>query len=225
MSTKYSIVVPTLNEEYNLKSNEKKLLTLKKRLNADLVIVDGGSTDETIPWAYSMTQNVYRTYASRSRQLNIGAERAKGTYLIFLHADTILDNQAIESLLNIEDCFNWGFFKIKLNSKKFKYKVLAYLINLRTKICNYATGDQVLIIKKNIFDSLNGYKQINLMEDIEIINRLKKNSSPKLLRGSAITSVRRWEKNGFFKTIILMRTLRILYYLGVSTDKLRRMYK
>ena len=225
MSIKFSIIIPALNEEHNLQSNEKKIINLKNRLNAELIIVDGGSSDKTIHCAYSMTQKVYRTCASRSGQLNMGADIAKGKYLIFLHADTTIDNQAIESLLNIEECFSWGFLEIKLNSKDFRYKALSYFINLRSKIYSYATGDQVLIIKKKVFDSLNGYKQIDLMEDIEITSRLNKNYTPKLLEGKAITSVRRWEKNGFFKTIVLMRTLRMLYYFGVGPNKLKRLYK
>ena len=208
-----------------LNQMKKKIINLKNKLNAELIIVDGGSSDKTLQCAYSMTQNVYGTYASRSEQLNMGADMAKGTYLIFLHADTTIDNQAIDSLLNIEECFSWGFFKIKLNSNDFRYKVLSYFINLRTKICSYATGDQVLTIKKKVFDSLNGYKQIDLMEDIEITSRLNKNYTSKLLKGNAITSVRRWEKNGFFRTIVLMRTLRILYHLGVGANRLKRLYK
>ena len=126
---------------------------------------------------------------------------------------------------SIDDDFNWGFFKIRLDDSQLKYKFLSYCINLRSKIFSYSTGDQVLIIKKDLFDDIKGYLDINLMEDIEITCRLKKICKPILFEGNAISSPRRWKKNGFFKTILQMRILRMLYHFGVCTNKLNKLYK
>ena len=133
-NTKEAIIIPTKNEEAIIHQTVKNLQDLRKNNLCEIIIVDGMSNDQTVEFSRPYVDLIITSEPNRGIQQNKGAMLASGEILVFLHADTILDNQAIESLLNIEDCFNWGFFKIKLNSKKFKYKVLAYLINLRTKI-------------------------------------------------------------------------------------------
>ena len=181
--------------------------------------------DERLTEYIKIKDKFYNQSPSRSGQLNKGASHASGDYLIFLHADTYINEIGIEEILHIEDDFNWGFLRIKLDDSQLKYKVLSHCINLRSKIFSYSTGDQVLIIKKDLFYSIKGYHDINLMEDIEITHRLKKMCKPYLFSGNAISSARRWKKNGFLKTILQMRLLRVLYHLGVCTNKLNKMYK
>ena len=216
--------MPTLNEEKKLQSNKSHIQYLKEILQAELIIVDGSSNDNTRDAAKMLTTKVFSMSSSRSGQMNQGARYAKGEYLIFLHADTKLSKIAIKSLLGITDHFEWGFFSIRFSSNNFRYRRLSYLINLRSKIFRYATGDQVFIIKNNTFKKIKGYKNIRLMEDIEISRRLKKISLPNILTGEAFTSMRRWEKYGFLKTVITMRLLRLLYHLGVSPSRLERIY-
>ena len=222
---KYSIILPTLNEEIALSSMKNCIKTLKIKLGAEIIIVDGQSNDKTKQIAKSIADQVHESDPSRSLQFNKGVMHASGMHYIFLHVDTILDDDAINSILNIRENFRWGFFQIKLDQKDIKYSFLAYCINLRSKLFNYCTGDQVLIVNKSTFQKVNGYKEIELMEDIDITNRLKKISDPVILTGNAITSSRRWEKYGYIKTILLMRLLRVLYYLGVSTKSLRKIYR
>ena len=222
---KFSIVIPTLNEQETIFTNKKYLQALKAKLEAEIIIVDGGSNDKTKEIGKSITDKIYDSNPSRSVQFNKGAMQAEGEYYIFLHIDTLLNDDAIKSILNITDNFQWGFFHIKLDQKEFKYSFLSFCINLRSKLFNYCTGDQVLIVKKNIFYALNGYKEIDLMEDIDISNRLKRISHPVVLDGQAVTSSRRWIKYGFLRTIFLMRFIRLLFYLGVSTKKLRDIYR
>ena len=222
---KYSIIIPTLNEELTLTTNMRYLQELKKKLGAEIIIVDGRSNDNSKEISKSLTDKVYDSVPSRSLQLNEGVTHASGEYYIFLHVDTILDNNAISSILNICDNFEWGFFQIKLDRKDLKYSFLAYCINLRSKLFNYCTGDQVLIVRKSFFHRLNGFKEIELMEDIDVTNRLKKISNPIILSGHAITSSRRWRKYGYIKTILLMRFIRILFFLGVSTKSLKNIYR
>ena len=136
-----------------------------------------------------------------------------------------MDNDAINSLKKINKNTKWGFFNIKIKSNYFKYKILSALINLRSRLFSYATGDQVMIVENNFFYRVKGFKEIYLMEDIELSNRIKKLSKPSLIKGLAITSSRRWKKYGFFKTILLMRFLRILYFLGVNDKFLASIYK
>ena len=221
---RFSIIMPTLNEEKTLQSNQSHIKYLMERLQAELIIVDGMSNDNTVDVAKALTTKVFSINSSRSGQMNEGARHAKGENLIFLHVDTRLSEEAIKSLLGVTAHFVWGFFHICLDSSNFKYNILSYFINLRSKIFKYATGDQVVIIQKNFFKKLKGYENIRLMEDIEISKRLKKISTPNILAGEALTSIRRWEKNGFLKTVLLMRLLRLLYYFGINTNLLERIY-
>jgi rSAM/selenodomain-associated transferase 2 len=188
-------------------------------------VVDGGSDDSTVNIAKTFSCNVFTSDASRSKQLNLGAKHASGKYLVFLHADTMLNNDALSYLKKINKDTKWGFFNIKIKSSNLKYKILSTLINIRSKLFNYATGDQVILVEKIFFNKVAGYKDINLMEDIELSNRIKKLSKPNLIKGYAVTSSRRWEKYGFIKTILLMRFLRFLYFLGVNDKFLANIYK
>jgi len=221
----FSFIIPTLNEEKAMLSNSSLLNNIRRYLNAELIVVDGGSQDSTVNLARSLSCRLYITRASRSSQLNLGAKHAKGKYLIFLHADTILNNEALYHIKNLSNDTLWGFLNIKLNSNKLKYKILSSLINIRSRLFNYATGDQVIIMKNTFFKNVTGFKDIDLMEDIELTNRLKKICKPALINGLAITSIRRWRNHGFLKTIFLMRLLRILYFLGVSDKFLAKIYK
>ena len=220
-----SFIIPTLNEERTLLLNQIFLKKIRKYLNAELIVVDGGSHDSTVNIAKTLSCNVYISEASRSKQFNLGAKHARGKYLVFLHADTVLDNDAINYLKKVNKNTQWGFFNIKIKSNNFKYKILSALINIRSRLFNYATGDQVMIVESNFFYRVKGFKEIYLMEDIELSNRIKKLCKPVLIKGLAITSSRRWEKYGFFKTIFLMRFLRILYFLGVNDKFLASIYK
>jgi rSAM/selenodomain-associated transferase 2 len=221
----FSFIIPTLNEERALISNHIFLKKIRKYLNAELIVVDGGSDDSTVNIAKTFSCNVFTSDASRSKQLNLGAKHASGKYLVFLHADTMLNNDALSYLKKINKDTKWGFFNIKIKSSNLKYKILSTLINIRSKLFNYATGDQVILVEKIFFNKVAGYKDINLMEDIELSNRIKKLSKPNLIKGYAVTSSRRWEKYGFIKTILLMRFLRFLYFLGVNDKFLANIYK
>ena len=222
---KYSIVIPTLNEESTLSSNLKFLRSLKEKLEAEIIVVDGQSYDKTKEIARSLTDKLYDVNPSRSLQLNKGITHADGEYYIFLHVDTIITDKGINSISNINDDFKWGFFPVKLDQKSLCYSFLTFCINLRSKLFNYCTGDQVLVIKKSTFYEVNGFREISLMEDIDISDRLKKIFDPVILDGHAITSSRRWKKHGYLRTILLMRLVRLLFYLGVDTKILAKIYR
>ena len=222
---KYSIIIPTFNEEASLISNSDYLQALREKLRAEIIIVDGNSSDRTRDIAETLTDKIYVVNPSRSVQLNKGVNCAHGEYYIFLHADTIINEDAVNSISNINDDFRWGFFRIKLDQDKLNYNFLTFCINLRSILFNYCTGDQVLIVKKNTFYEVNGFRDMELMEDVDIANRLKKKCNPKILNGQAITSSRRWRKYGYLRTILLMRVIRLLFYLGVKTKILAKFYR
>ncbi len=224
-SVKYSIVIPTLNEESTLISNLNFLLSLKEKLDAEIIVVDGQSCDKTKEIARSFTDKLYDVLPSRSSQLNRGIVHADGEYYIFLHADTVITDEGMNSISDINDDFRWGFFPVKLDQKSLGYRFLTFCINIRSRLFNYCTGDQVLVVKKSTFHEVNGFKEIDLMEDIDISNRLKKIFNPRILNGQAITSSRRWKKHGYIRTILLMRLIRLLFYLGVDTKILAKIYR
>jgi len=222
---RFSIIIPTLNEEHVISENALFFKKIKDKLNAEIIVVDGGSDDASTQVAKIFSNKVVRSNPSRSKQQNIGTKYATGDFLIFIHADTIISDEAIKFIQMLTNDFIWGFFKVSLNSNKMKYKALSYLINLRSKIFNYSTGDQVLIIQKDFFIKNKGFKNICLMEDIEFTNRIKRIKKPILINEYALTSARRWEAKGFIKTVILMRLLRILYHFGASDKLLLKLYK
>ena len=131
---RYSIVIPTLNEESTLISNLKFLQSLKEKLEAEIILVDGQSCDKTKEIARSLTDKLYDVNPSRSSQLNKGIVHADGEYYIFLHADTIITDEGINSISNINDDFRWGFFPVKLDQKSLGYSFLTFCINLRLSL-------------------------------------------------------------------------------------------
>ncbi len=219
-----SIIIPFLNEEIRLKKNVVYYRKISKILNAEIIFVDGQSHDRSSYYATKVSNKVYNCRPQRARQMNLGAANANGKYLLFLHADTILNDISIKSLENIINNLEWGFFSISFNSNKTKYKLLSKCINTRSKLFNYSTGDQCLLIKKELFNKINGFKDLDLMEDVEISNRLKKLFSPHILPGFAMTSHRKWESHGFLRTIAKMRILRFMYFIGFSTKFLNKLY-
>lgn len=217
-----SIIIPAKNEAKNIYKNLSHLQELRKRNICEIILVDGGSTDNTIEIANNLVDHILKTKSGRAIQQNIGASIAKGNILLFLHADTYI---TIKQLLSIKKNKIWGFFKVKFNNNKIKYKVLSFFINLRSKLYNYGTGDQAIYIERNIFNKIKGFPSLMIMEDIGICLILKKISPPFIINSHAITSSRRWDDYGFLMTILKMRTLRFLYHIGIETHILKRFYK
>ena len=220
-----SIIIPAKNEAKNICKNLNHLQELRNRNICEIILVDGGSTDNTIKVANNLVDHVLKTRPGRAIQQNIGASIARGNIFLFLHADTYITAKQLLFIKNIKKDKIWGFFKIKFNNNKVKYKILSFFINLRSKIYSYGTGDQTIYIEKNIFNKIRGFPNLMIMEDIEICSILKKVSSPLIIDSHVITSSRRWDEYGFIRTILKMRILRFLYHIGVKNHILKRFYK
>ena len=220
-----SIIVPAKNEAKNIYKNLSHLQELRKHNICEIILVDGGSTDNTIKVANNLVDHVLKTRPGRAIQQNIGASIARGNIFLFLHADTYITAKQLLFIKNIKKDKIWGFFKIKFNKNKIKYKILSFFINLRSKIYNYGTGDQTIYIERNIFNKIRGFPNLMIMEDIEICSILKRISAPLIINSHVITSSRRWDKHGFIRTILKMRILRFLYHFGIKTHILKRYYK
>ncbi len=218
---KSSIIIPTLNEENKISACLLALQPLKQQ--SEVIVVDGGSTDKTRELAAPLADLVLVSAPGRAKQMNAGADKANGNTLIFLHADTFLPDQAL-SLIERTD-LGWGRFDIQLNGKLTMLKVISFFMNWRSRLTGIATGDQVIFVRKHLFDRVGGYPDIALMEDITLCSNLKKHSKPDCLSAKVKSSGRRWEQYGVFKTILLMWSLRLRYFFGVSPEILSTLYR
>ena len=220
---KFSIIIPTLNEEKTIESCLSSLQSVRN--NCEIIIVDGGSTDNTKVVAESLADKVIPSEKGRGRQMNNGARHATGNVLIFLHADTSLPENALKLIQQQLSCGGkWGRFDIQLSGKHFMLKVIAQMMNWRSKLTGIATGDQAIFVTLPAFEAVGQYPEINLMEDIALCKALKKISPPINLKANVISSGRRWEHNGIYSTILLMWSLRLRYFFGADPQTLAFLY-
>lgn len=218
-----SIIIPVLNEEEQIASALHDL----ERLPVDeVIVVDGGSTDHTRAIVANTRATLAGSPYGRAEQMNHGAGLARGDVLVFLHADTRLPTSAIidiRSALNDARCVG-GRFDVKLDGKRWIFKLIETLINLRSRLSRVATGDQAIFVRKEVFDAMAGFPALPLMEDIAFCRMLKKKGRVACLRTQVVTSSRRWEKEGIWRTIFKMWWLRLLFLAGVSPFFLKRFY-
>ncbi len=221
---KISIIIPVLNEEINL-SQISSHLQLIRQQGHEIIIVDGGSVDNSLVIAYEITDKVVVSKAGRALQMNSGADIASGEVLLFLHADTLLPDNALQTIIDLFQKKNyWGRFNVRLSSNKNIYRLIERLMNLRSCLTSIATGDQAIFIERNLFDRVGRFPEIALMEDVAISKQLKKIVKPVCLKQKVITSSRRWETKGVVSTVLLMWKLRLYYFFGMSPDKLKQLY-
>jgi rSAM/selenodomain-associated transferase 2 len=220
-----SIVMPVLNEEATLKTCLQTLQPLRQR-GCELIVVDGGSNDSSSAVAEPLADQVLTAAKGRANQMNAGAQAARGDVIWFLHSDSTppspADQLIIAALQKTKRV--WGRFDVKLSGKQPLLRLVAALMNARSRLTGIATGDQGIFVTRAAFNQVGGYPAIPLMEDIAISRALKKLSRPICLRQRMITSSRRWEQNGILKTILLMWSLRLAYFLGVDPKRLVRIY-
>ena len=219
-----SIIISTLNEEECITKTLKCLQDFRKKKLIEIILVDVMSTDNTLNISKKFCDKITTTNPGRANQFNTGVVLAKYDLLLFLHADTIINNENIYEILKEYLRIEWGFYQLKFNSDANKYRFLSYCINLRSKLFRYGTGDQCIFVKKKLFLRVNGFDRLNLMEDIELSDKLLKIVSPIIMKSAVCTSARKWIKDGYVKTIIKMRIIRFLYYLGIDTKYLEKMY-
>jgi rSAM/selenodomain-associated transferase 2 len=219
-----SVVIPMLNEETQLPDLVHNLRSNLPR-ETEIVVVDGGSTDASVEVCRNAGLKVVTSAAGRALQMNRGAQDVRGDVILFLHADTRLPPQAFDLIQTAMEKCVWGRFDIKIEGAPQFLKVVAWLINLRSRITGIATGDQAIFVKSNVFKEMGGFPRQPLMEDVDLSAQLKKRSRPACLRTVVRTSGRRWEKHGVFRTIVLMWWLRWQHWIGVPLERIARSYK
>lgn len=218
---KFSIIIPTLNEDSTIVSCLLALQPL--RGNCEIIIVDASQPAANFPQAY-LADKIISSKKGRARQMNLGASHADGDILIFLHADTYLPENALQLIEQHLGNKQWGRFDIHLSGDYFMLKVIAWMMNRRSRLTGIATGDQVIFVRREAFSAEGQYPEIALMEDIALSKVLKKISPPLCLSAKVTSSGRRWERYGIYRTILLMWSLRLRYFFGADPQLLAELY-
>lgn len=226
LPVRLSVVIPALNEAAGMSAVLQALAPLAAR-GAQLLVADGGSVDGTVALAQAGGAQVVHAPRGRALQMNAGAQQATGDVLLFLHADTRLppdaDQLIAQALANGSQV--WGRFDVCIAGQPRMLRVIAACMNRRSRWTGIATGDQALFMTRAAFDAVGGFPVQPLMEDIEMSKRLLKISRPACLRARVVTSGRRWETQGVWRTVLLMWRLRLAYWRGAAPERLAALYK
>lgn len=219
-----SIVMPALNEAAGIVPVLERLQACR-RDGHELILVDGGSSDGTPVIAAPLVDTLIHTGAGRAVQMNAGAARARGAMLWFLHADTLPCTDAVGQILEVSlRGGSWGRFDVVIDSPRPLLRLVAGMMNLRSALTGIATGDQGIFVERALFERIGGFAPLPLMEDIELSRRLRRVTHPARLPGPLLTSARRWNRGGAWRTIALMWRLRLAYHAGVDPAALARRY-
>ncbi len=220
-----SIVIPTLDEAAGIVAFLAPLQALRAR-GVEIVLADGGSRDGTVAAATPLVDRVISARRGRASQMNAGAAVSAGEVLLFLHADCTLPEQADHLILTglASSQLRWGRFDVRLSGAAMMLRLVGRTMNLRSRLTGICTGDQGLFVERTLFEERGGFPEIELMEDVAMSSKLRKSGAPLCLSATLLTSSRRWESNGIWRTIVLMWRLRLAYFLGSEPHRLSELY-
>ena len=223
MDATITAVVPVLNEAPNLPA----LLGRLRQAQIEALVVDGGSRDDSVTLARSAGAEVISSRQGRARQMNLGAARAAGDILFFVHADSLPPPDAAGL---IRQCLNRphtaaGAFYLQIDSKRSGLRFITFMANVRTRFWKLPYGDQGLFLRKTVFEKIGGFPEWPLMEDVEMVRRLKKTGRVRLAPAAVITSARRWEKRGLWRQSWQNQVRLWRYYRGVPPEGLTSNYE
>ena len=222
---KISLIIPVINEEKIIHDLVSNLLEYK---SVEIIFVDGGSQDNTVNLIHKSGLKVITSpIIRRSYQMNLGAKEATGEVLLFLHGDTLLPKNFLEVILNTINQKNFvaGAFKLQIDSPKFIFRCLEMLVNWRSQFFSLPYGDQGIFLTKKQFMEVNGFDDLDIMEDFAFMKKLTKKGNIYLTSEAVTTSARRWDKLGVFKTTMINQLMIIGYYLGIENQKLANIYR
>jgi len=226
VDNRISVIVPALDESTTIGTTLESLAPLRWA-GGEIVVVDGGSRDYTVARAEPLADRVLRSAPGRATQMNAGAAAACGDILWFLHADTRVDTRALTDLdrAAADPGFAWGRFGVRLSGRRPLFRLIGAMINIRSCLTGIATGDQGLCLRRTLFESVGGFPEIPLMEDVALSRVLRARARPRCLPVRLTTSSRRWERNGTWRTIWQMWALRWAYWRGADPAELARRYR
>jgi len=222
-----SIIIPALNEAATITDALTALQPMRER-GHQVILIDGGSRDNTIALAEPLVDTLLYSTAGRAVQMNTGASAASGDIFWFVHADTLMipDTDILLKNALYDSAKKWGHFDTRLSGDAKAFRVIERMMNLRSRLSGIATGDQGIFILHETFKRIGGFADIPLMEDIEISKRLKSAAGrPLCLPCKLTTSSRRWERGGILRTMALMWRLRLAYWMGANPTDLASQYR
>lgn len=215
-----SVVIPVLNESGEIESCLSALSPLRKE-GVEVIVVDGGSDDNTREKAAPLADRIVISERGRARQMNAGAAVARGHHLLFLHVDTRMPQGFDGQWLADSE---WGFFNVRLSGSNPCFRLIERAMSWRSRLTAIGTGDQGLFVKRSLFELLGGFPDQPLMEDVAFCAGLKACARPRIIAEPVLTSSRRWENRGILRTVLEMWSLRAAYFVGVSPGTLVRRY-
>ncbi len=225
-SGRISVIVPALDEGAGIAATLRALAPVRDG-GGEIIVVDGGSGDDTVAQAEPLADRVIRAPCGRARQMNAGAAAASGQVFWFVHADTLADATAVARLRDAlaASSREWGRFGVRLSGAHPLLPLVALTMNLRSRVSGIATGDQGLFVRRSAFAAVGGFPEIPLMEDIALSRALRRRGRPLCLDVGLTTSGRRWLDGGVLRTILLMWRLRFAYWCGADPEDLARRYR
>jgi rSAM/selenodomain-associated transferase 2 len=219
-----SVIIPVLNEAAEIEAALNALTPLRQR-GAEVVVVDGGSSDGSAELARPLADRVLTAPRGRATQMNAGAAAASDDVLLFLHVDTRLPDRADRLIADglARSGRSWGRFDVAFDDRGW-LRVVAFMMNWRSRLTGICTGDQAMFVARTAFQDVGGFPDIPLMEDVVLSARLKHIVRPECLRVRVVTSARRWHEHGILRTILLMWRLRLAYFFGAKPGRLAEQY-
>ena len=218
-----SVIIPALNEAHNIADT---ITSISHGNNTEIIVVDGGSIDHTVFIAKTMGAKIIQGSPPRSRQMNQGAEAASRDVLLFLHADTLLPenfNRHVLDALKHRGVVA-GAFELRIDSSVPSLRFIERIANWRSRCFKMPYGDQAIFMFSNVFHQMGGFPDIPIMEDFELIRRLRKKGDVVILPVPVITSPRRWLNHSILKTTLINQLVVISYFMGISPDTIARLY-
>jgi len=220
-----SVIIPTLNEAENIRACIECVRA--EDGDCEMIVCDGGSSDATVRIVREYDDAILiETEKGRGAQMNRGAEAANGEVFFFLHADTKLERGWSGEMLSAlaDESVAGGAFTFKIDNPALRYRLIESWVKLRCSLFSLPYGDQGIFVRRGVFDKIGGYLDIPLMEDVEIIGRLKREGRVVLLEKSAVTHDRRWARKGWIRASVSNQMVMIMYKLGIDPHTLARLY-
>ena len=222
-----SIIIPVLNEAENIRNTLVYLQEEVGDSDREIIVVDGGSKDQTVAIAKSLDVIVIESIkAGRANQMNAGAAIATGDILLFLHADTQLPHDYASLIINTlaKPKVIAGAFELAIDSQQKSLRFIEAMVKMRSHWFSLPYGDQALFITRSTFEKIGGFPEVAIMEDFVLVKQLKRQGKIAIAPAAVTTSSRRWEKLGVWQTTMVNQLMILGYYLGISPDKLRKFY-
>ena len=223
----FSIIIPVLNEADRINALIEHLHNQGSEFTYEAIVVDGDLEGGTVKAIQS--KDVVTLIAERGRgtQMNAGAAVACGDILIFLHADTLLPDGALDKISQALEGQDYvgGAFDLRIGSDRLLLRYISMRASLRSRLNRIPYGDQAIFMRKKYFDQIGRFKDIPLMEDVELMRRVKRDGKKiHILPDKVRTSARRWQRDGALYTTVRNQVLVALFRLGVSPGRLAKYY-